>query len=87
MEAQFAPARVGQRYSPRTPASQIEIFRSQMPTKKYVEIGSASACCQIETDKAVDRLRAKAAEQGGDAMIGLDFAADGRAIVTVIRYE
>jgi hypothetical protein len=84
---QFAPAKVGIVYPQRTPAEKIELFRSQMPVKKYFEVGSVSACCNIRTERLVDMMRAMAAEKGGDALIGLDVTGDGTAMATVIRYE
>jgi hypothetical protein len=86
MAAQFAPSRLGQAYEPRTSPEKIELFRSQAPTRSYKEIGTVSVCC-FSPEKSVELLRAKASEQGGDALMSLDIGADNRAIATLVRYE
>lgn len=83
---QFAPSKMGQVYPSRTAPDAIELFRSSAPTKKFIEIGSASACCG-GSNYVTGILRKKASETGGDALIGLDFYANGSAMATVIRYQ
>ncbi len=85
--SQFAPVHSTQAFSLRTPAEKIEIFRSQAPTKKYLEIGTVNSCCGGDSNILVESLRKKASESGGDAIIGLELSAVGGAFATVIRYE
>jgi hypothetical protein len=85
--ANFAPARMNETFVNRTPPDKIELFRSQMPSRKYTEIGAVSACCNIGTNHLVELLRAKASEVGGDAIIGLEIDATGSASASVIRYQ
>lgn len=87
MTAQFAPSRVAQSFPVRTPPEKIEIFRAQAPAKKFIEIGAVNACCSHDANEMVDKLREKASESGGDALIGLDINAVGGATASVIRYE
>jgi hypothetical protein len=85
--AQFAPARVDVAYPQRTPPDKIELFRSANPSKPFDEIGAATACCSGDVNAMVDKLREKASECGGDALIALDVRANGRATATVVRYR
>jgi hypothetical protein len=84
---QFAPRQVKTTYPPRTRAENIELFRSQLPTKKYIEIGAVNACCFQDTNLLVAELRKKASENGGDALTGFEIDATGGAFASVIRYE
>lgn len=83
---QFAPAKAGNTLHSRATSLEIEVYRSKAPTKKFEEIGTVSVCCSTKIDKAIDRLRESAAQNGGDALIGLDAMADGTVIATVIRF-
>lgn len=85
-KADFAPTKIGETLAVRTQPDDIELFRSQSPTKKYVEIGSVSSCC-LRMEKSVELLRKSASAHGGDALIGLDATADGLVMATVIRYQ
>ena len=85
--AHFAAARTDQGYAPRTAPEKIELFRSQLPSKKYIEIGAVNACCGDDTTAMIAMLRKKAAESGGDALIGLEIDARGGATASVIRFE
>lgn len=86
--AQFAPSKISQNYPKRTPPDQIELYRTQTPVKKYVEIGAVSACCNsVATNKLIDLLRSKASDVGGDAIIGLDIDPTGGVTASVIRYQ
>jgi len=85
--AEYAPSKFGEIYPVRRAPAGIEIFRSQNPTKKYVEIGSVSVCCDVRMDEAVKRMRQAASEKGGDAIIGLDATANGLVMATVVRYQ
>lgn len=86
-EAQFAPTKMKQSYPYRTPPSAIELFRSSAPTKSYFEIGAVNACCSSDTNSMIELLRAKASENGGDALMGLDINAKGGASASVVRYK
>lgn len=83
---QFVPAKMGQTFEPRTPPTQIEVFRSQQPAKPFIEIGTAAVCCQL-TDNTLKLLTESASMNGGDALIGLDVTGDGSVIGTVVRYR
>ena len=85
--AQFASAKQNQIYPMRTAPGQIELFRSALPQNPFDEIGTISFCCSGHQDRSVQRLKDKASEMGGDALVGLDFAADGRSSASVIRYK
>jgi hypothetical protein len=82
----FAPSKVAQKYPVRTSPDAIELYRSEMPTHKFSEIGSVSVCCG-GSDWSINQLRGKASAEGGDALVGLDVLADGRYNATVIRYQ
>ena len=83
----FAPSKVGQTFSVRRAPDKIEVFKTQLPTKKYTEIGSVSTCCSGDSADLVDRLRKKASENGGDALIGIEPFAGGGISGAVIRFE
>ncbi len=83
----FAPAMINQTFPARTPVDKIGLFRSQMPTKKYSEIGSVRGCCGNDNNHNIDALRKKAAEMGGDAIVALEIDASGAATASVIRYD
>jgi hypothetical protein len=85
--AEYAPSKFGETYPVRTTPDGIEIFRSQNPSKKYVEIGSVSVCCDLRMDYAVKLMRQAASDKGGDAIIGLDATANGLVMATVVRYQ
>src|ERR1700722_836296 len=87
LPAQFAPARMTESYAPRTPPEKIELYRSQTPAKKYLEIGAVNACCNSNANELISKLRKTASESGGDAIVGLEITATGGASASVIRYE
>ena len=84
---EFAPSISDQKYEVRTPAPKIELFRSQNPIRKFLEIGSVNACCDRDTNALIERLKEEASKNGGDAMIDLDVNAVHGASASVIRYE
>ena len=84
--AHFAPSMQNQVYAMRTPAEKIELFRTQVPEKKYVEIGAVNVHRNSNVNIQIDALRAKASEAGGDAIIALEIDATVGATATVIRY-
>lgn len=86
MQTQFAPSMVGQTYPVRTPADKIELFRSGVPTRKFVEIGAIHGCCSVDTNDMIQMMRQKASESGGDALVGLEIRASGSVVASVIRY-
>ena len=83
----FVPAKLGKSYSTHTKAEDIELYRSKLPDRKYSEIGSVTYCCSLNMETTISYLRTKAAESGGDALMGLEYDAGGTAVATVIRYE
>lgn len=83
---QFAPVKAQQSFPERTAPEQIEVFRSQIPSKGFDEIGSVAVCCQL-SDMTLKALKEAAAKHGGDALIGLDVNSQGAVIGTVIRYR
>lgn len=87
MNAQFAASKLDAVYPPRTEPKRIEMFRSTLPDKKYVEIGAVSSCCHFEVEKVFEAMRIKAADQGGDALIAIDLDTQGGASASVIRYQ
>ena len=80
----FAPSITSKTYPVTKTADQIELFRSQLPTKHYIEIGSVNATGG-STEASVKRLKEKAAANGGEALIGLEPYSGGMA-ATVIRF-
>ena len=86
VSAQFAPAAKNRTLASITGSNEIQVFRTQLPTKKYTEIGSVNACCAHDSNKLVDKLRDQAAANGGDAIIGLEPYTNGMS-ATVIRFE
>ena len=83
--AEFAPSKVAQTYQPRKSADQIEVFRTQLPQRKFIEIGSVMAW-RGKQETLINLLRQQAAEHGGDAIIGLEPQINGMA-ATVIRFQ
>ena len=69
--AQFAPSLLDKVYEKRRSPEEIEVYKTQIPDKKYIEIGSVHACCG-SIDKIVILLREKASQAGGDALISID---------------
>ena len=84
--AQFAPSDITRVYPARKAPDQIKVYRTQIPDLKYIEIGSVNACCSHDTFDLVEMLKLKAAESGGDAIIGLEAYHEGMS-ATVIRFQ
>lgn len=84
--AKFAPADTTKVYPPRVSPRQIKVFRSQVPRRPYIEIGSVHACCSDDPAYLVRKLKEKAAEAGGDAIIDLEPYPEGMS-ATVIRFK
>src|SRR5206468_9730689 len=85
-EAQFAPAQRGKSYPLKTPAQNIELFRTSAPTREFQEIGAVNACCSSDARALISLLRTKASESGGDALTDIQLTAQGGAYASVIRY-
>lgn len=80
----FAPANMSKRYEKKVPASSVQIFRTKLPEKEYIEIGSVNINGGSPSQIA-DAIRKKAAEVGGDAVINFEPYSGGTS-ATVIRY-
>ncbi len=84
---QFAPSRLAQTFPPRTTPESIEVFRSKVPEKKFIEIGAIRDCCGYGVASDLTDIRKKASEVGGDALLDLQIDATGGITGTVIRYQ
>ncbi len=84
VHAQYAPADAKVSFSKRTNSDGIKIYRSQLPEKKFTEIGSIHA--SGPADKCIDALRENASEAGGDALIHFE-PYPGGASATVVRFQ
>jgi hypothetical protein len=79
----FAPSDMTKEYAPRTTPEKIVIFRTQIPEKKFIEIGSVNALGA--DDSVVNAFRKTAAKRGGDALIKIE-AYPGGMTATVVRF-
>ena len=84
--ANYAPSNAQQEFAARTAPEKIELYRSQVPSKKYSEIGAVSACCS-DSGSLIEKLKERASEVGGDALIGIEIDATGMTSASVIRYQ
>jgi hypothetical protein len=84
--AHFAPSEINKSHETRTEASAIQVFDTQLPTEKYFEIGAVSVCCGSDEKKLLEMLQEKAAENGGDGIIGVEPTPQGLT-GTVIRFQ
>jgi hypothetical protein len=75
-----------QTFSERTSPQKIELYQSQAPTKRFMEIGYVNACCSSDSNSLIDLLKEKASENGGDALISIQVNALGGVTASVIRY-
>ncbi len=85
--AEFASSNTQEKFTPSRTAVQIEVFKSQMPAKKYKEIGSVVVCAGGKLSSNVELLKKKAAENGGEALIGLEQPSQNCLSAAVIRYQ
>ncbi len=86
VSADFASSKMSVAYPPRTSPENIEMFRTSMPSKKFIEIGAVSACCTY-SEELIQALRKKASEVGGDAIVAIDLDATNGATASVVRYQ
>ena len=86
IEARFAPADSTRLYPPRNPPDLIKVYRSKIPRRPFIEIGSVHACCHDDPTYLVLKLKEKAAAAGGDAIIDLEPYPEGMS-ATVIRFK
>ena len=82
----FAPSKAHATHAPRRSAAQVEVFRTQLPKQRFQEIGAVSVTGTGDPGKLVEKLREKAAENGGDAIIALETFVGGMS-ATVVRFE
>jgi len=85
--AEFAPASLRTHVDSRTKLENIDIFPGQRPNRKFLEVGVATACCSKDPNRLIALLRKKAFENGGDALIDLEFTSAGQVAATVIHFE
>jgi hypothetical protein len=83
--ATFAPSNRTQLYRQKIGQSEIQVYRSQIPQKKFIEIGSVNVCCMGNNWELIDKLKLKAAIHGGDAIIHLEIYHKGMS-ATVIKF-
>jgi hypothetical protein len=81
----FAATDSSKTFSSRVSADEIEVYRTQTPNKKFIEIGVVNATYSNDTNELIRALKKKAAENGGDAIIDLEPYPNGMS-ATVIRY-
>lgn len=84
---QFAPATPSRTFSVRTSPEKVALYRAQRPTEKFTEIGSVIACCGNDATRLFQLLQKRASEVGGDALLDLDFTAEGQATASVVRFD
>jgi hypothetical protein len=78
------------RYESRSRETPIALYSSQLPTCAFTEIAIVKArreTWMVSNDAAVDALRSKAREVGGDALVRLAFGDNSEVTGTVIRFE
>jgi hypothetical protein len=85
MSAQFAPANVNETYSPKRWENEIEVFRTKLPAREYIEIGIVNASGSGNINFLIEGLKKEAAKNGGDAIIDIE-PYPGGVSATVIRY-
>ncbi len=81
----FAASDVSKKYVANKTPDQILVYRSQVPKKKFIEIGIVHVCCSNNAGKLVYALKKKAAYSGGDAIIQLESSPE-MMTATVIRF-
>jgi hypothetical protein len=85
LSVDFAATDSSKTYGSRISADEIEVYRTQTPNKKFIEIGIVNASYSNDTNELIQALKKKAAENGGDAIIDLEPYPSGMS-ATVIRY-
>ncbi|MBN1797746.1 MAG: hypothetical protein JW822_04155 [Spirochaetales bacterium] len=85
VSVQFVPSAVSNTFEQRRTAEEIEVYRTKVPDKKYIEIGVVNATGSNDTIRLTEKLKAEAAENGGDALLELEPYPGGMS-ATVIRY-
>jgi len=83
---EFSPSEMKKTYKSRKSMDDIKVYRTKTPDKTYIEIGVVNARTFDDMNQAVEMLRKKAAENGGDAIIELE-PHPGGASATVIRFK
>jgi hypothetical protein len=81
----FAPSRAS--YQPRsiTKPEEVEVYRSDRPTKPFEEIGTIYAAT-TNLQRATEEMKKEASTKGGNAIIDIKITSDGVA-GTVVRYK
>jgi hypothetical protein len=78
------------RYEPRSSEASIPLYSSQLPTCPFEEVAIVKARREtwiVSTGAAVDALRKKARQMGGDALVGVGFGTNSDVTATVIRFQ
>jgi hypothetical protein len=78
------------KYESRSNETPIPLYSSQVPKCAYAELALVTArreTWMVSTDAAVNALRNKARQLGGDAVVRLAFGDHGDVTGTVIRFE
>lgn len=83
--AQFAPVDTSKTFLQKVNPNEIEVYRSKVPEKDFIEIGIVNASGGNNTNKLIESLKKQAAENGGDAIIDLEPYPGGMS-ATVIRF-
>ena len=85
VSVQFVPSAVNNSFDQRRTADEIEIYRTKVPDRKYIEIGVVNANGSSDTIRLTEKLKTEAAKNGGDALLELE-PYPGGISATVIRY-
>jgi len=85
IKGHFAASDANKQYAGKKTPDQILVYRSQVPKRKFIEIGIVHVCCSDNAKKLVYALKKKAAYNGGDAIIHLESSPE-RMTATVIRF-
>ncbi|MCM0081754.1 hypothetical protein L4X63_09150 [Geomonas sp. Red32] len=81
----FAPANSSYRPQSVTSPEEVEVYRTERPSRAFEEIGSIYVQT-TDLPAAASKMKEEAAKQGGNAVIDIKITSDGVA-GTVVRYK
>jgi hypothetical protein len=85
LTANFAPTRSSFVPSSTTRAEDVEVYRTEKPTRPYEEIGTVYVG-STNLENAINAMKIEAAKNGGNAILHIKVTSDG-IVGTVVRYK
>ncbi|MBE9490233.1 MAG: hypothetical protein IMY67_08080 [Bacteroidetes bacterium] len=82
----FAPSSEGYNASIIASPNEIKVFRTEKPSKEYVEIGAINYPGGTDLDELIKVMKKEASKRGGNAIIDLKILSNG-AVGTVVRIK